>query len=212
MNELDERLNLQAQATAVGLASALSLGFAVVVPSFFSGYRSSDLPFEIAFNWTAVLTLALWVYLIVSPQQWRRIVFPSSGPRQRGLWATRIDVAALYLLVLACIALLGWFTLGSGGTLRSPFSGALLALALLSPFISSRWFTPIVVGIPVLGAYYVFSELFWPNLDVQVEVPPMMTFVMSLITTVIALGIAVFVKRRDERTSATIPVPHTDKV
>lgn len=201
MNEQNDGLSVRAQAIAVGLATGLSLLFALAAPPFFPGYQPATLPAGAAFVWLAALAALLWVYLIVPPQQWLELLTSRKGDVAQGKSWRLFDLVALYVLVLACTTLLGWYTLASGGTLRSPFAGALLALALLSPFIANRWFTPVLVGVPVLAAYFIFSELFWPDLDAGVKVPAGMTFIMSVITTVIALGIAVIVKLRDERSS-----------
>lgn len=197
---------VRGQALAVGGATAASLLYALAIaPALFPEYEAAPLPAAGAFITVAIVAGVIWVIAVPDSSTWRDLGERLGVDVERELATTTkayIHLArliALYVLVALSITLLAWSTLTSGGTLVSPFSGALVAMALLSPFIAVGWVAPLVAFALVMASYWICSGMVFPVSIVGYSVPDRLVLVSAVVTNGIAIAIAALVKRGERR-------------
>lgn len=193
----------EAQILQVGVATSVSLVYALIfAPLIFRDYKPGPLPGTPWFILLCAVGIVLMFIGILNRKLLRAMVDPfvdgwrqseSAVPVWYG-WGRR---TILYVLVVLSIVLLAWSTLPSGGTLTSPFSGALIAIALLSPFVAQGYKTPIVAFIMVMCAFWTCSGVVFSIPRASIEIPDLLTAVSMTVTNFIAIVLAVLVKRRD---------------
>lgn len=197
---------VRGQALAVGGATAASLLYALAIaPVLFPSYQAAPVPSVGAFIAVAIVAGIIWILAVPDSSTWRDLgeklgfdveTEPSVKTRA-SIHLAR--VIALYVLVVLSVVLLAWSTLTSGGTLVSPFSGALVAIALLSPFIAVGWIAPLVAFGLVMASFWIFSGTLFPIAKDNFSVPDSLVLVSAVVTNGIAIVIAVLVKRGEQR-------------
>ena len=151
-------------------------------------------------NWTPILILCVaagfFLFVIVGHNAARTAAL-SLFPWLQRLWRKdsgrewSFAVIALFMLSTLCAVLLGCFTLYTGGTFRSPYSQALLALALLSPQLAKSKET-IVAMFFVVAIMYVVFGLIGIAARTTVVIPDALVAWTTIITAAIALFYPVF--------------------
>ncbi len=213
-----EYLTLPEQGMWVGLATGFSLLWASIATELartYWGFEPNPLPGGSGFAILGVVAAALWFAFVFNVDALRQSIAKVTRRRSELLAATLrrtgagrlyaekrhgIGVALLFLLVVLCVGLLGWYTLGSEGPAHSPFADALLAVVLLSPFISNRWFTALAVLPVVLSAFVVVAFLepvIYPGHEAAS--PDLLHVLNTCVTTAVAVLIAVAIKYSEQQ-------------
>lgn len=190
-------LSAQAQASAVMIATSVSLVYAYVTQLYFIPTATDpSRPF-----WALVAITGI-LYVVMKSQgeapELGKIIGldrPQQTPSpKRVSWVWTVQ---LFLFSGLCIAVLSWFTTYTGGSLRSPYSPALLALALLSPQVAKRARTVLAVSATVLIAFALAGQ--WGSKAYQdIAVPDGLIYVTTVVTALTGLFTPVLVKWRAE--------------
>lgn len=191
-----DEIAVRDQAFAVAFATAVSISYAAVTQHYWIDWAGPI--WSKSFTWQ-VVGIVFVAYLIFGLQTTIGLLgqlFEFRVPAMESPIFESIHKGGLFVLSVQSAVILGYFTRATGGSLVSPYSQSLLALALLSPQIAQAKETVLFMIFVVAIVFAAFADWTPTPTDSNHVIPAGLYFATLIVAVLIAMAFPLFGKSR----------------